>query len=122
MEFRDVLPLLPFQPKTLDKQFDLLDKLPLWFNSPTHLKSVITYRLNRIFEQQYFDEICLTHDRIFSERIYKARQTGRKLDPDSEFGNVLRGLAQTKLGRDIRFNDPGFKLLLSLVRRRNLRQ
>lgn len=122
MEFRDVLPLLPFQPRTLDKQFDLLDKLPIWFSSPTHLKTVITVRLNRIFEQQEFDDICLTHQRILGERIHQAKQLGLELDADREFGDVLRGLAQTKLGRDIRFHDPGFKLLLSLVRRRNLRQ
>lgn len=122
MEFKDVLPLLPFQPQSLDKQFDLLDNLETWFNSPTHLKSVIDNRLRQIFEQQEFDDIYNTHQRILGERLYKAQQTGHRLNPDTEFGNVLKGLAQIKLGRDISFTDPGFKLLTSLVRRKSLKQ
>ncbi len=122
MEFKDVLPLLPFQPKTLDKQYDLVEKLEKWFNSPKHLKHIISVRLVRLFEQQDFESIFNTHQRMLSERLWRAQQIGRELNHDAEFGNVLKGLAQIKLGKDIRYDDPGFKLLTSLVRRKSLNQ
>lgn len=122
MEFNDVLPLLPFQPKTLDKQYDLVGKLKEWFKSPQQLKYTLSVRLVSLFEQQYFDDIFNTHQRILNDRLWQAQRIGRELDHDVEFGNVLKGLAQIKLGKDIRYNDPGFKLLTSLVRRKSLNQ
>lgn len=117
MEFRDVLPLLPFQPQTLDKQLDLLDKLKLWFNSPTHVRSVITHRLSKLFEHQDFNDICINHRRLFLQGESRLRIMGETRNSDALFGDILKGLAQTKLGRDLQYSDPGFKLLLSLVRR-----
>lgn len=119
--YEDVLPLLPYRPATKTEEFDLLEKLRIWFLSPKHLEGVL-YRFRKLLSPEEFPIVYSVHEEIYAEQLQVSRLRGEPRNEETLFADTLVPIFEKVTGKS-RFENVGaFSLLLSLMRReRNAR-
>jgi hypothetical protein len=122
MSFGALLPLLPFYyPQSLsDQNIAMLSKL----------REICSGNLNRaiyliekafpdIFQGNSFKMFYEEHQRIYNLSLDESDRTSLQVDENKLFANVAQSVFETKTGKKAKDNREAFRMLLSLLRRKD---
>ena len=117
--YEETVLTLPYVPQDKKEEHDIVERLKEWFKSPDHLLHVIrSNRFAKIFTPEGFARVYQAHKQTYLGSLQQLNTIGQERNEDHLFGDILKGLVQKESGQNISFKDPGFKLLLSLIRRK----